>query len=145
VKGRNERGTTPAFVVPAAIRVRYSETDVMGRVYNSHFFVYFEVGRVEYLLKCGIPYSYMEEQGIYMPVAETYCRYLAPARFEDVLTVETRVGQAGRARVRFNYEVKRGDVVVAEGYTVHAARGRDGRPIRIPEEWARRLHFPPLP
>jgi acyl-CoA thioester hydrolase len=145
VPGDNERAAAAAFVARATVRVRYSETDAMGRVYNSHFFVYFEVGRVEYLLQCGIPYSYMEEQGIYMPVAETACRYLAPARFEDILTVETSVGTAGRARVRFNYAVKRGEVVVAEGYTVHAARGRDGRPIRIPEEWARRLHFPPLP
>lgn len=133
-----------AFIVRASVRVRYAETDVMGRVYNSHYFVYFEVGRVEYLQQCGIPYSYMEEQGIYMPVAETFCRFLAPARFEDILIIETRVGEAGRARVRFDYTVKRDDVVVAEGYTIHAARGQDGRPVRIPEDWARRLHFPPV-
>ena len=127
--------------VVTSLRVRYAETDAMGVVYYGHYLAYFEDGRVAYLQHKGIPYSEMEAAGVYMPVAEAHCKYRAPARFEDELTVETSIGAAGRAKVRFDYVVKRGDEVLAEGYTVHAARGRDGKPVRIPAAWAERLGF----
>ncbi len=128
--------------VGVSLRVRYAETDAMGVVYYGRYFEYFEDGRVAYLRERGVPYSEMERAGVFMPVAEAYCKYRAPARFEDELTVEARVSEAGRARVRFDYVIRRGDEVLAEGYTVHAARGRDGRPVRIPPAWAERLGFP---
>ena len=128
--------------VATSLRVRYAETDAMGVVYYGNYLAYFEDGRVAYLQRKGIPYSAMEAAGVYMPVAEAHCAYRAPAHFEDELSVETSVGEAGRARVRFDYVVKRGDDVLAEGYTVHAARGRDGRPVRIPAAWADKLGFP---
>lgn len=124
------------------LRVRYAETDAMGVVYYGDYLTYFEDGRVAYLQQKGIPYSEMEAAGVFMPVAEAYCKYHAPARFEDELAVETTIGEAGRAKVRFDYVVKRGNEVLAEGYTVHAARGRDGRPVRIPASWAEKLAFP---
>jgi len=127
--------------VVTSLRVRYAETDAMGVVYYGHYLAYFEDGRVAYLQHKGIPYSEMEAAGVYMPVAEAHCKYRAPARFEDELTVETSIGATGRAKVRFDYVVKRGDEVLAEGYTVHAARGRDGKPVRIPAAWAERLGF----
>jgi acyl-CoA thioester hydrolase len=128
--------------VVTSLRVRYAETDAMGVVYYGNYLTYFEDGRVAYLQQKGVPYSEMEAAGVYMPVAEAYCKYRAPARFEDELTVETSIGAAGRAKVRFDYLVKRGDEVLAEGYTVHAARGRDGGPVRIPAAWAEKLGFP---
>ena len=128
--------------VATPLRVRYAETDAMGVVYYGNYLAYFEDGRVAYLQRKGIPYSAMEAAGVYMPVAEAHCTYRAPAHFEDELSVETSIGEAGRARVRFEYVVKRGDDVLAEGYTVHAARGRDGRPVRIPAAWAEKLGFP---
>jgi acyl-CoA thioester hydrolase len=131
----------PPGSVAVPIRVRYAETDAMGVVYYGNYLAYFEDGRVSYLRHKGIPYSEMEAAGVFMPVAEAHCKYLAPAHFEDELTVETYVGDAGRARVRFDYVVRRGDEVLAEGYTVHAARGRDGRPVRIPASWAEKLGF----
>lgn len=124
------------------LRVRYAETDAMGVVYYGVYFSYFEDGRTAYLRERGLPYSEMERQGVFMPVAEAQCHYLAPARFEDELEVETSVGAAGRAWVRFEYEVKRGEDVIARGYTVHAARDGAGRPVRIPEAWAEQLEFP---
>jgi acyl-CoA thioester hydrolase len=131
-----------AKAVATPIRVRYAETDAMGVVYYGNYLAYFEDGRVTYLQRKGIPYSEMEAAGVFMPVAEAYCVYRAPARFEDELTVETSIGEAGRAKVRFDYVVKRGPDVLAEGYTVHAARSRDGRPVRIPAAWAEKLGFP---
>jgi len=128
--------------VATRLRVRYAETDAMGVVYYGNYLSYFEDGRVSYLQQKGVPYSAMEAAGVYMPVAEAHCKYRAPARFEDELSVETSVGEAGRARVRFDYVVKRGDDVLAEGYTIHAARDREGRPVRIPAAWADKLGFP---
>ena len=139
VRGDN-RGGRARVVTP--LRVRYAETDAMGVVYYGEYLTYFEDGRVAYLQQKGIPYSAMEAAGVFMPVAEAYCKYHAPARFEDELAVEASIGEAGRAKVRFDYVVKRGDEVLAEGYTVHAARGRDGRPVRIPASWAEKLAFP---
>jgi acyl-CoA thioester hydrolase len=139
VRGDN-RGGRGCVVTP--LRVRYAETDAMGVVYYGDYLTYFEDGRVAYLQQKGIPYSEMEAAGVFMPVAEAYCKYHAPARFEDELAVETTIGEAGRAKVRFDYVVKRGNEVLAEGYTVHAARGRDGRPVRIPASWAEKLAFP---
>jgi acyl-CoA thioester hydrolase len=128
--------------VATPLRVRYAETDAMGVVYYGNYLAYFEDGRVAYLQRKGIPYSDMEAAGVFMPVAEAYCKYRTPARFEDELTVETSIVAAGRAKVRFDYVVRRGDEVLAEGYTVHAARGRDGGPVRIPAAWAEKLGFP---
>lgn len=71
------------------IRVRYAETDQMGVVYHSHYFQYFEVGRVEAIRQMGITYSEMEKMGIIMPVVELQCRYLRPALYDDLLTVKT--------------------------------------------------------
>ena len=132
----------PESTVATRLRVRYAETDAMGVVYYGNYLAYFEDGRVSYLQRKGIPYSEMEAAGVFMPVAEAHCKYLAPARFEDELAIETSIGEAGRARVRFDYVVKRGDDVLAEGYTVHAARDREGRPVRIPDAWADKLGFP---
>jgi acyl-CoA thioester hydrolase len=129
-------------MVGTDIHVRYAETDAMGVVYYGNYLAYFEDGRVAYLQRKGVPYSAMEAAGVFMPVAEAHCKYRAPAHFEDELTVETSIGAAGRAKVRFDYVVKRGDEVLAEGYTVHAARGRDGKPVRIPAAWAEKLGFP---
>lgn len=137
----NDGSAGPARV-STPLRVRYAETDAMGVVYYGNYLAYFEDGRVAYLQRKGIPYSEMEAAGVYMPVAEAYCKYRAPARFEDELTVETSIAAAGRANVRFDYVVRRGGEVLAEGYTVHAARGRDGRPVRIPAAWAEKLGFP---
>jgi acyl-CoA thioester hydrolase len=137
-------GDAPGTAETTRLRVRYAETDAMGVVYYGHFLTYFEVGRVEYLIRRGVSYGAMEAAGIFMPVTEASCRYRAPAHFEEELAVETSVGAAGRARVRFDYVVRRGAEVVAEGYTWHAARRRDGRPARIPPAWAAQLGFPPV-
>ena len=72
-------------------RVRYAETDKMGVVYYANYLVWFEVGRNEYMRACGYPYSKLEAQDIFMPVAEARCRYHASAIYDDVLQIETTV------------------------------------------------------
>jgi acyl-CoA thioester hydrolase len=83
----------------------------------------------------GFPYREVESRGLTLPVSEARCRYLKPARYDDLLTVETRVIRARGARVVFNYTLRNeAGELVAEGSTEHGALGPKGRPVRLPAE-----------
>ena len=122
----------PASVT--ALRVRYAETDKMGVVYYANFLVWFEVARADLLRSLGWSYRDMEAAGVSLPVIEAHCEYVRPARYDDEIEVQTEGRMVSPVRMRFNYRVvRRGDeVVAAEGYTVHAAVDRGGRPCRLP-------------
>jgi acyl-CoA thioester hydrolase len=117
------------------IRVRYAETDQMGVVYYSNYFVWFEVGRCELLRSFGSSYRDMEAAGVSLPVVEAHCDYRQPGRYDDELDVRVRGELLSAVRVRFEYEVVRRDdrAVLASGHTVHAAINAQGRPCRLPE------------
>ena len=84
-------------------RVRYQETDQMGMVNYGNYYTFFEVGRVEYLRERGMSYKEMEQQDdSYIVVAESHCRYLRPARYDDLLRIRTRVAEARRRTLRFS-------------------------------------------
>ena len=88
------------------VRVRYAETDQMGFVYYGNYFTWFEVGRVELCRQLGFAYKQMEiEDDSFIVVAEASCRYKRPARFDDLLTIRTRVMEAQRRTIRFGYEI----------------------------------------
>lgn len=88
-------------------RVSVIETDMMGIVHHAHYVAMFERGRLEYLRRRGLPYKALVERGFHMPVVELNVRYRKPARFEDELRVETRLGAVSRVTVRFDYAVQR--------------------------------------
>jgi acyl-CoA thioester hydrolase len=75
------------FSSDTKIRVRYIETDQMGVVYHGHYFQYFESARAESIRQLGMTYADMEKMGVIMPVIEVQCRYLRPARYDDLLTI----------------------------------------------------------
>ncbi len=83
-------------------------------------------------------YAEVEQQGLLLPVREAQCRYRAPARYDDLLRVRTRVSAWGRASITFEYEVRNGDRLIAAGMTQHACVNREGRPVAAPE-WLREL------
>jgi acyl-CoA thioester hydrolase len=115
-------------------RVRFADTDAQGIAHNAAYLVWFEVARVEYLREFAGGYQALRETGVEALVLESHCRYLVPARFDDVLHVHTRcVGLRG-ARFRYEYSVVRDDgVLVADGYTEHACvDARTLRPTRVP-------------
>ena len=102
-------------------RVRYKDTDQMGVVYYGNYFTFFEVGRVEYMRERGIAYKQMErEDDSYIMVTEASCRYLRPARYDDLLRIRTRVSESRRRSIRFSYEILRHDSseLLATGETV---------------------------
>ena len=116
------------------LRVRYAETDQMGVVYYADYFVWFEVGRTDWLRQTGWTYRDMERDGISLPVIEAHCEYRQPALYDEEITVVTRATLITPVRIRFNYEVTRGghDTVAAFGHTMHAAVDPSGKPRRLP-------------
>jgi acyl-CoA thioester hydrolase len=116
------------------VRVRYADTDQMGVVYYANYLVWFEIGRTEWLRDTGSNYREMEQAGISLPVIEAHCEYRQPARYDDEIEIRTTALAVTAVRLRFDYRAVRttGDLLVAEGYTVHAAIGPSGRPCRLP-------------
>ena len=122
------------------LRVRYAETDQMGYVYYGNYFMYFEVGRVELMRARGIAYKDMElADDRFIVVADSHCRYLSPARYDDLLRVRTRVAEFHRRTIRYSYEVFRDatEELLAKGETLHVICDRQGRPKALPEKYHR--------
>ncbi len=117
------------------VRVRYPEVDRMAVAHHMHYLAWFETGRTELMRAAGVPYAEVEERlGVMFPVIEVGVRYRAPARYDEELEIRTSVGFIEGPRVRFNYRIVRpeGGALLAEGFSVHAATNREGRPQRVP-------------
>ena len=120
------------------IRVRYAETDQMGVVYHSNFFIWFEIGRVELLRQMGFTYKEMEQHdGCYIAVVDARCRYKAPARYDDEILVRTHLKNVRESLIHFGYEALRaGDgTLLAEGETTHIVTGADMVRKQMPERY----------
>ena len=129
------------------LRVRYSETDKMGIVYYANYLVWFEIGRAEFCRARGFSYRDMEEDDdSFLVVAESYCRYKAPAYYDDELLIRTHITELRRRSLRFGYEVVRvsDDQVIAEGETGHVVTDSSGRVRSFPEGYAQRLLAAPV-
>lgn len=99
------------------MRVRFCETDLMGIVHHASYLVYFEAGRVEWLRRRGVVYRDWAAKGVHLPVVEANAAYKTPARFDDLLVVETTLSELRAVSMKFSYAIKRDDVLVAEGFT----------------------------
>jgi acyl-CoA thioester hydrolase len=122
--------------------VRYAETDKMGVVYHANYLVWFEIGRTEFCRARGFSYREMEEnENSFLVVAESYCRYKAPAYYDDELIVRTRVTELRRRSLRFGYEMLRvsDGTVIAEGETGHVVTDGNGRVRSLPASFAELL------
>lgn len=116
-------------------RVIYGDTDAMGIVYYANYLRFFEIGRAEYVRARGGSYRSMEDDGLMLPVVEVKAKYLAPARYDDVLRIVTKLERLGHATIAFEYRIERdGDgQLLATGFTEHACVSRaTGRPTRLP-------------
>lgn len=87
------------------IRVRYGETDQMGVVHHGKYAQYFEMGRIDWLDQFAISYAQMEREGIIMPVRQMNIKYLHPARFDDLISVETSLREIPDVRIKFDYKI----------------------------------------
>jgi acyl-CoA thioester hydrolase len=114
----------------------------MGVAWHGRYLEWYETGRTELMRHIGCPYAEVEDgAGIRFPVIEVGSRHLAPARYDDVVEVHTRVTRIRGARVRFDYELvrERDRETLAIGFTEHASVGMNGRPTRLPVSLRDRL------
>jgi acyl-CoA thioester hydrolase len=127
--------------VDVAVRVRYAETDQMQVAYYANYFVWFEIGRTEFLRSRGFSYRDLEEEeGCYIVVADAACSYRSPAHYDDVLTIRTFLKEARSRVVTFGYEVlDESEHVIATGETVHVVTDRAGKPRALPERYRKAL------
>jgi acyl-CoA thioester hydrolase len=114
-------------------RVIFGDTDQMGVVYYANYLRFFEGARAAYWRSLGRSYKDLEAAQVAMPVVEAHCAYKRPAHYEDVLAIEIGVGELRMASIKFVYVVRRGDDVLAEGWTRHAVIGPNGKPRAMPE------------
>jgi acyl-CoA thioester hydrolase len=116
------------------LRVRYADTDQMGVAYYANYLRWFEIGRAELLRARGMSYQEVEAAGVRLPVREARCRYSKPARYDDLIAIETAIVHLGRASVRFDYCVRRetDGEVLARGMTEHCFVDAAGKPVRPP-------------
>jgi len=121
------------------IRVRYSETDQIGRVYYANFLVYFEVARTQLIRNHWKPYSELEKDGYLLPVMNAGCKYFLPVGYDDLVRIETCLTLPRPSLLRFDYTIDnpRCLTLVAEGFTEHCFVGRDGKLRRVPRELVR--------
>ena len=118
------------------IRVRYIEIDQMGVVNNVNYFRWLEEGRVELLRKLDVPMIGIEKDGTFLMIVETHCNYLAPARYDELILLETWVSHVGTKSIRFDYQIIRMDrsEVIAKAHSVHVCTDKSGKSKPIPAE-----------
>jgi acyl-CoA thioester hydrolase len=123
------------------LRVRYAETDRMGIVYYANYLIWCEVGRVEFMRALGGDYAALEAEGFGLAVAEATVRYLAPARFDDRVRVETTLGAVRSRAVTFDYVITHAEsgARLATAYTALVSVDATGRPVALPAEFRARL------
>jgi len=125
-------------LVETRLRVRYVETDQMGVVYHSNYFIWLEVGRVEFLRQLGFTYRDMErDDGCYIAVVDARCRYKAPARYDDQILVRTFVKNLRASLIHFGYQVLREPemTLLAEGETTHIVTNAQLQRRELPEKY----------
>ncbi|KYG77313.1 thioesterase [Roseivirga spongicola] len=123
------------YVAETQVRVRYAETDQMGYAYYGNYATYYEVGRVEALRQLGFQYKEMEENGIMMPVTDLKCKFLKPARYDELITIRVIIKALPSVRMYFYYEVLDADGnKLNEGETTLVfVNMSSNRPCKAPE------------
>ncbi|MDN5200691.1 thioesterase family protein [Fulvivirgaceae bacterium BMA10] len=118
------------------IRVRYGETDQMAYVYYGNYAMYYEVARVESLRALGFSYKSLEAQGIMLPVLQNSSKFIAPARYDDLLTIKTKIHERPGVRIKFNYEIfNEDDQLIHLGETLLVfVNTETGKPCRPPKK-----------
>ncbi len=115
------------------IRVRYRETDQMAIAWHGNYIEWFEVARTDWLRGHGLSYRELENRGILLPVLRVSCDYARPARYDDVLVIETKLQSYNGLRLTLSYIVRaqQEESIVASGHTEHAFTNAKLHPIRI--------------
>ena len=120
------------------LRVRYAETDKMGVVYHSNFFVWMEIGRVELMRSLGFDYKRMElEDDCHLPVVDARCRYKSPAYYDEEIVVQTELRNVRDSLIHFGYAIMRQSdgTLLAEAETTHIVVNAKMEKRALPERY----------
>lgn len=122
------------------LRVYYEDTDLAGIVYYANYLKFIERARTEWVRTLGIDQARLKaEEGIVFAVRRVEANYLTPAKFDDVLTVETSIGEITGARITLSQVVYRGDERLFDAMVMLVALTDGGRPARLPADVRRRM------
>jgi acyl-CoA thioester hydrolase len=129
------------YIYSEKIRVRYAETDQMGYLWHGNYALYYEQARTEMIRNLGLSYAELEHLGVMMPVRELQCRYLQPARYDDVLTVTCIVQHMPTAKLFIEYRIyNEANVLLNEGSTLIVFMdAASRRPVRPPHIFMERI------
>jgi acyl-CoA thioester hydrolase len=129
------------YITESQVRVRYGESDRMGYAYYGYYPLYYEVGRTEMMRSLGLAYKEMEDNGIILPVISLQTNYLAPAYYDDLLTVKTMLKEMPCVRIRFDYEIynEKGEKLNFGETTLVFTNAKTRKPRRPPEYFMKRL------
>ena len=118
------------------LRVRYAETDQMGVVYHANYLVWCEMGRTDFIRRLGVTYADMERGGISLAVSELSARFHAAARYDDLIRVQTTLGDVRSRMIAFNYLISNAmtNQRLVSARTTLVSLDRDGRPVSLPAE-----------
>lgn len=116
------------------LRVYYEDTDMAGVVYHANYLRFIERARSDWVRRLGNDQNAMRDAGIVWVVRRIECDYIAAARFDDELTVETDMTSISGARLVMDQVVKRGDEIVFRALVTAVCMNDRGRPVRLPAE-----------
>ncbi|WP_298936651.1 tol-pal system-associated acyl-CoA thioesterase [uncultured Ruegeria sp.] len=116
------------------VRVYYEDTDMGGVVYHANYLRYIERARSDWVRKLGNDQNAMREEGVVWVVRRVEADYLAPAKFEDELVVETDVVSLSGVRLTMSQSVRRGETEIFRATVTAVCINRAGKPIRLPAE-----------
>ena len=119
------------------VQVRYAECDSMNVAHHAAYPVWLEMARTEMLRRRGTAYRDLEAAGVFFVVVRMAIRYRRPARYDDVLTIRTRLVRADGVKLEHEYEIRRHDEVLATAQTTLACVDREGKLQRVPEHLTR--------
>jgi acyl-CoA thioester hydrolase len=116
------------------LRVRYAETDQMGRAHHMQYLAWFELGRTELLRGAGVAYSALEREGVMLPVSNVEVEYRSPVGYDETVDIYTRVSRVRSRTVAFTYLATRAETgeELAAGSTRLVCTDERGKPRRIP-------------
>ena len=121
-------------------RVPYADCTLGNHIYYSRYLDILEVARGEFFRHLGVPLLELQAQDTLFPVVECHLRYKAPARFDDILTIELWTTLVQGARLNFGFRIlKEEKILILEGETFHVCAGVNEKPKRLPEELAAKL------
>uniref|UniRef100_A0A7V5XFV6 Acyl-CoA thioesterase n=1 Tax=Thermodesulfobacterium geofontis TaxID=1295609 RepID=A0A7V5XFV6_9BACT len=116
-------------------RVLYGDTDCGEVMYYGNYLRLFEIGRTELIRSTGISYKEIEEKkGIILPVVESFIKYKASAKYDDLLTIKTSLKELKSYKVVFEYKIFKNNDLITEGYTVHVPINKEGKIVKFPKD-----------